>query len=387
VSVRQIDITGLFQSVASAQVTVTTPNAITANGNTFTNGTAGYDIINGSAGDDRVIAGAGNDLMTNFAAGDIFLGGDGVDYVRLNQVNYLHESYLHIGQITSTQLSTVVGESMSSAVVANQIGLRLFDFNNTNNVITTNIGFTQAEVIYLVDSNGLVADELVIGTVYTDSNGNDTMGLRLSNQGHSLLAGTADDNILAGYNNDVIHGNGGNDLIFGGEGNDILAAGAWSEASQSFDSAPASSYAAQLFGGEGTDVLVAAEGRVEATGGAGADTFAFFGSQANQSIELFIKDFSAVAGDRIDISKIVGGSSIASILGDAAKNTVVAATGVRTVDLSDLTLDTTDTLVLKIAATAQNTPITLQNSDFLTAPESSDSWFSSLSPLVYANHG
>jgi Ca2+-binding RTX toxin-like protein len=213
------------------------------------------------------------------------------------------------------------------------------------------------------------------------------MGLRLSNHGHFLLAGTGDDKILAGYSNDVIHGNGGNDFIIGGEGNDILAAGAWSAASQSFNSIQASSYVAQLFGGEGDDVLVAAEGRVEATGGAGADKFAFFGSQANQSIELFIKDFSSAAGDKIDISKIVGSSNIDLILGDANKNTVDATTGVRTVDLSDLTSDTTDTLILKIAATAQNNPITLQTSDFLTASESSNSWFDSLSPLVYSNHG
>src|ERR1044071_8291294 len=73
---------------------------------------------------------------------------------------------------------------------------------------------------------------------------------------------------------DVVNGLAGDDIIFGDSGNDVLNGGPG---------------AAVLDGGPGNDAL---------TGGPGPDTFVFAPGNRNDTIS----DFSAAAGDKIDLS-------------------------------------------------------------------------------------
>jgi hypothetical protein len=108
----------------------------------------------------------------------------------------------------------------------------------------------------------------------------------------AIISGTAGNDFIrragdgrvapAGYNDttgittgdDVVNGLAGDDIIFGDSGNDVLN------------------------GGPGADVLDGGPGNDALTGGPGPDTFVFAPGNRNDTI----RDFSAAAGDRIDLS-------------------------------------------------------------------------------------
>ena len=95
---------------------------------------------------------------------------------------------------------------------------------------------------------------------------------------------------MAGAGDDTISGGAGDDFIFAGEGDDIIVAGT------------------------GVDTV---------TGGAGADVFDFNHiSESTSAARDTIRDFSAAAGDIIDLSGIDANSAIA---GNQAFNFVGSA--------------------------------------------------------------
>ena len=138
----------------------------------------------------------------------------------------------------------------------------------------------------------------------------------------------------------------------------------------------------QLFGGSGDDALVVMDGEVQAFGGEGNDIFAFYETHANQNIKLSIKDLEA--GDRIDLSYLYSGEGfqdrLNTILGNTALNKV-ASDGSRTIDLSSLTEDSSDHVVLRIEQSQSNGAGQQLSSQFVM--DRSLTWHDDLSPLVY----
>ena len=122
---------------------------------------------------------------------------------------------------------------------------------------------------------------------------------------------------------------------------------------------------------------------VQATGGDGNDVFAFYETHANQNIKLSIKDLEA--GDRIDLSYLYSGEGfqdrLNTILGNTALNKV-ASDGSRTIDLSSLTDDSSDHVVLRIEQSQSNGAGQQLSSQFVM--DRSFTWHDDLSPLVHA---
>ncbi|MBD9374010.1 hypothetical protein IB238_15415 [Rhizobium sp. ARZ01] len=153
--------------------------------------------------------------------------------------------------------------------------------NSTGIVTITNTGrivgdidFTEAADSYNGTSGRLT------GTIFGRA-GSDTLRGGIDND--KFNGGTDHDKLYGGKGNDTLNGDAGNDFLQGDDGNDIIAAG------DGFDT---------IYGGLGKDTL---------SGGTGKDTFVFKGIKDSTVDSLgrdVIKDFSRVAGDRIDLKSI-----------------------------------------------------------------------------------
>jgi serralysin len=114
-------------------------------------------------------------------------------------------------------------------------------------------------------------------------NANASIGSTLNGYGTDTLEGhNGNDTLNGGTGNEKLYGYYGNDYIVGGTGNDTLN------------------------GGPGNDTLVAGHGSDSMTGGGGADHFVFNAATLNTGTDT-ITDFSASAGNVIDISNILSG--------------------------------------------------------------------------------
>jgi len=106
----------------------------------------------------------------------------------------------------------------------------------------------------------------------------------------TISGGGGDDVIDGGAGDDTLNGEVGDDTLSGGSGDDTLDGGGGDDT---------------LTGGSDDDILIGGAGNDELTGGSGADRFVFddvAGSPAQTPDLVF--DFSAVQGDRIDVSGI-----------------------------------------------------------------------------------
>ena len=190
-------------------------------------------------------------------------------------------------------------------------GTKLVDISN----------FTMSVDDYLVyavkkDSNGFIAqilsgDDRVFGGSLGDyvdagegnnlsygNGGNDTIiggsskDMIYGNAGDDLLRGFSEfdtvyggqgnDSVYGGSDNDVIYGNMADDTLFGETGNDKIYGGAGND---------------RMYGGIGDDTLIGGRGDDTLQGGSGFDRFIFGLNQGQDTIT----DFSAVAGDRIQL--------------------------------------------------------------------------------------
>lgn len=97
--------------------------------------------------------------------------------------------------------------------------------------------------------------------------------------GEALVGGDENEAFAAAAGDDEVLGGGGRDVIDGGEGDD------------------------RLFGDDGDDLIIGGPGRDRLSGGAGADVFEIrtLGDGADT-----ILDFDATAGDRLDLTALIG---------------------------------------------------------------------------------
>ncbi len=116
----------------------------------------------------------------------------------------------------------------------------------------------------------------------------------------------ADNEIIADDGNDELEGGGGNDILREGPGNGILSGG---DGDDDLDGGPGTE---KLFGGNGNDILRAGgspEDRDQLHGGAGNDTFGFYGAG-----QFRILDFT-IGEDRLFFdSEILGINSVPELL-------------------------------------------------------------------------
>lgn len=126
-----------------------------------------------------------------------------------------------------------------------------------------------------------------------------------------LLGGDGNDQLVAGLmGKDRLEGGTGDDRLYGGEGGDLLDGGSGND----FISVTAGQVDPEMvtaIGGDGNDIFymsLGAGSRLDASGGAGADTFTPGPYAAGAT--LVVSDFSAVSGgDILDLLPLVSGVS------------------------------------------------------------------------------
>ncbi|WP_434657502.1 matrixin family metalloprotease [Pseudomonas sp. R3-56] len=329
-------------------------------------GNAGNNVVNGGTGQDTLIGGLGDDNYVVDNAGDtvVELADEGHDLIRTS-VNYTLSANIEDGQLLYTDSLTLIGNALDNKLTGNSAanvldglagadtleggaGADTYVVDNVGDVV--NEASTVADEIDTVVSsvawrlgnnlenltltgnanvnaggnelsnvltgnagnnvvNGGAGQDTLIGGLgddnYVVDNAGDTV-VELADEGHDLIRTSVDytlsaniedgqllytdsltlignglDNRLTGNSAaNVLDGLGGADTLEGGAGNDQLEGGAGNDI---------------LIGGIGTDTLI---------GGDGADQFVFtaLDDLGSGSARDVIFDFSALQGDKIDLS-------------------------------------------------------------------------------------
>ena len=142
--------------------------------------------------------------------------------------------------------------------------------------------------------------ENLTGSAYDDDLwGNDGVNVLSGMDGNDTLKGFGGaDTLYGGDGNDTLYGMDGIDTLHGENGNDTLDGGNEDER--------------LLVGGTGNDTLDGGLGEDTLTGGAGGDTFAFNAlAESTVAAPDDVIDFSAAAGDKIDLSAIDANTLVA----------------------------------------------------------------------------
>ena len=290
-------------------------------GDDLIGGENGNDFVSGGAGNDGVYGGAGNDTLSGGAGNDLLNGGDGYDTADYSDATTDIVANINWGgaQFVSAEMGfdryisieALVGGAGNDLLVGNMAG-NIIDGGDGNDEIyglgdgdilrggagndqiegsggndRMSGGAGDADVLSYYNSAGGVTVDLRYQGVFQAVGGfsgtdwfDQFEDLYGSNRGGDLLIGSTGDNRILGFGgDDRIFGFNGNDELFGQQGNDLLA------------------------GGVGADVL---------TGGAGADVFDFNHiSESTSAARDTVRDFSAAAGDIIDLSGIDANSTVA----------------------------------------------------------------------------
>jgi Ca2+-binding RTX toxin-like protein len=222
----------------------------------------GDDTLRGGAGDDRLEGGNGADLLDGGPGGDTLLGGNNT-----------------FTATPETRPSTLIGgEGDDYLAVQNWYAAP-----------------TAPHAAY-----GGAGRDTVSGSHTTDilqgGEGDDVLGGYDGDD--RLLGGAGNDSLAGGYGSDLLEGKSGNDTL-NGDGPDRYADGA--------DTLLGGFGNDRLIGGAGQDLLAGGEGGDTLTGGAGADIFAVTSLRPSRDI---VTDFSAAAGDRIDLGTIATGHAL-----------------------------------------------------------------------------
>jgi Ca2+-binding RTX toxin-like protein len=228
----------------------------------FLIGDANTNNISGQSGNDTVIGGGGADTLWGNSGNDTLKGGGGADSLD-GGLGYDTASY---GDSTAGVSVSLIGDTAFGGYAEGD------ELNSIENLT----GSPYADD--LLGNNGV--------NVLKGMDGNDTLK---GYGGNDTLEGGDDQDGLYGMDGvDVLHGDNGNDYLDGGDNND------------------------NLDGGNSTDTLVGGLGEDTLTGGAGGDTFVFK-SLADSTVAVpdDVMDFSAAAGDKIDLSQIDANTLVA----------------------------------------------------------------------------
>lgn len=305
-------------------------------GNDTLRGGKGHDLLEGGAGDDLIYGtpgnntlegGEGNDTLdagrhsSTLAGGagddlliaDLYVGADhrlsggaGADTFRLTNTGVgtgsvtisdfdLAQDLLDLGSALAVEIGADATGAWLELATGERVileGLTLWDAIALTGPEIGGVaqGSAGADRLFGADGdeavNGGAGDDLLTGgrgdDILLGGEGADTLG---ANQGNDTLSGGAGD--------DVLYGHSGNNLLSGGAGDDRLYSGA---------------QASDLQGGEGADYLelvMRAGADHRATGGAGADTFAFVQFDARKLGQVVIADFE-LGQDRL----LIGGLEV-----------------------------------------------------------------------------
>jgi Ca2+-binding RTX toxin-like protein len=261
-------------------------------------GEDGNDLLFGEQDDDSLYGGNGDDRLT---------GGEGFDYLVGGNGNDIY----------------VIDDSFDT--IDDQGALT----DNDSVIIRGNI------TAYVLQSG--IEDATLEGSGATSLTGNQSNNnLTGNSNGNVLNGGAGNDTIIAADGNDQVNGGDGDDLIIGGDargadlyvgGNGIdtvdyssvstngvtvnLATGRASAASigidtiQSIENVIGGSQNDVIIGSGLKNTLIGGVGADQLTGGAGADVFSYSAiAHSTVAIRDTITDFSAGAGDRIDLASI-----------------------------------------------------------------------------------
>jgi Ca2+-binding RTX toxin-like protein len=192
-----------------------------------------------------------------------------------NEFNIFTDAADNVGSTTINPLSQQFGVGMG------------FSMNvDIDKLGPTNDGQGDANLLATVGANVTVTLENGGGTAsatfVSDGNGGSVANVTFTRDTDDVLDG--------GAGNDTISGGGGNDTLIGGTGNDTLRGDSGNDT---------------LNGGADNDMLAGGSGNDTLTGGSGADTFAF--AHAGSANKDTILDYSASAGDKLDLSALLDG--------------------------------------------------------------------------------
>jgi len=219
-------------------------------------------------------------------------------------------SFSSVGSLTNniaiafgTRIETAIGGSGNDTIHANDLSDVLMGGAGQDSLI----GGAGNDHIYgnmatSVAGNVDGADYIDVGAGMNYANGNAGNDTIVAGDGaNRLLGGQGDDHISAGNGPDSINGNLGNDIITVGNGNDTVRGG------QGDDVIHVGSGSDMIMGDLGNDTIFAGTGHDVIAGGAGADLFVF--NPASAAIEE-VTDFSAAAGDLLNIGAAIGAGHV-----------------------------------------------------------------------------
>ncbi len=289
-------------------------------GNDQITGGDGNDVLLGGDGNDVITGGLGNDVVRMGAGDDVFVWnpGDGSDRVEGQDG---HDTLLFNGANANENID--ISSNGSRVRFSRDVGNVTMDLNGIEQVdfnalagtdlatVNLNLGATggggdgQADTVIVNGTNasdninvfGQGTSASVVGlsaTVnITNAEGaNDALVVNALGGDDGVSAATMPAGIInltvdGGTGNDMILGSQGNDMLLGGDGNDFIAGNPGNDV---------------IFLGAGTDVFqwVPGDGSDTVEGQAGNDKMLFFGSYANENIDI------SANGSRVRFSRDVG---------------------------------------------------------------------------------
>ena len=295
-------------------------------------GGSGNDFLLSLGGSQTLNGGDGNDILATVGGGggtlggsgtDAFIGGNGIDWLGLNDVagliSYTVNLALGTGSVTganpsSFTIATIenVGGSMMGDSITGDANANQIEGHEGNDTITGGLGNdtlnggSDIDTVSYAGASGGVTVNLGTGTA-TGAAGSDVLSNFENIEGSAFndsLLGNTGNNLITGLaGNDFINAGQGNDTIDGGTGNDIASyQGATGAVIVSLASGTAS-------GADGNDVLLNIE---SIRGGASADTLTE-GSAAANAVQFLATDI----GETVEG---MGGND--TLIGSAAANAI-----------------------------------------------------------------
>lgn len=309
-----------------------------------------FDLLAGGTGADHLAGGAGNDILAGGRGADLLEGGDGFDLIAYSgsdaavQIDLsaatasggdaAGDVFSGIEGVTGSAFGDALTGDAQTQILAGLGGDDLLIGGGGADLLDGGAGTDT--VSYATAASAVRADLKVGRGLLGEADGDVLVSIEtLVGSGFDdILQGNAAVNLLSGGDgDDVLRGRGGGDELDGGAGFDIVSytdaaegvtvdlafrRGTRGDAagdqlvgieavhgSEQGDVLYGSSAAEKLAGFGGADILCGRGGTDLLIGGAGADRFVFRAtSDSAVGASDHVADFSAAAGDRLDLSAI-----------------------------------------------------------------------------------